>query len=637
MFLNHLCYAPGAGEPGAPEPTVTTAQQRVDNFASGFIRAGARAVVADDYMSTVPDMIRAIFTTHGSILDSWRTTWGYHGNEIPFAPARNPAFQGILDPETWTTGFKRAIVTDLDLTTDQIVAGAAKATTSLAPSTLAVPGAASVVTAGLPVDTAADLATAQGATLAAGTKLRVDGVVAGNPPPDAVQVHTLDNAVSGWVSSAGVAPADSASPELWALTGSTTVSPNFDGTSDRLDLWGRLSEAVPWTFTITDGGGNVLRTQAGSADLFALSWDALPGGSSAPAGTYHWALHAADAWGNAPLDATGDISVVDQAIPTTAVLAFKGLNGTYTNAATLTYQVTFASDVTGFTAADLIRGGTATGCVINAPTGGPTAWTFTVSTCSAGSVTLTLKANSVLDAALATGPSFTAAGPYVRIDRTKPTAAAPKTGFKSGGAISGATLPVTVSWSGTDNSGGVGVVSYDVARSVDGGAFTVIATATTATSLATTVSSGHAYRYEARARDRAGNVGAWVAGPTLHPSILQHTAAGFTWAGAWTTQSVAAYSGGSARVASAAGASVSYTFTGRGFAVVASRDATYGQFKVYVDGAYVVTVDTTAPSHADRVVVYARALTWATHTVKLVVAGTAGRPTVVFDALEVLR
>src|SRR3954447_6287264 len=172
VFLNHLCYAPGAGEPGAAEPTLTTAEQRVDNYASGFIRAGARAVVADDYTSTVPDMIRAIFSTHQSILTSWRTTWGYQGNEIPFVPARNPAFQAILDPDTWTSGFKRSIVTDAGLTTDQIVAGAAKAPTNLAPSTLAVPGAASVVTAGLPVDSASDLATAQGATLAAGTKLR---------------------------------------------------------------------------------------------------------------------------------------------------------------------------------------------------------------------------------------------------------------------------------------------------------------------------------------------------------------------------------------------------------------------------------------------------------------------------------
>src|SRR3954471_5232265 len=106
VFLNHLCYAPGAGEPGAPEPTVTTAKQRVDNYASGFIRAGAEAVIADDYTSTVPDMIRAIFSTHQSILASWRTVWGYHGNEIPFVPARNPAFQAILDPDTWTSGFK---------------------------------------------------------------------------------------------------------------------------------------------------------------------------------------------------------------------------------------------------------------------------------------------------------------------------------------------------------------------------------------------------------------------------------------------------------------------------------------------------------------------------------------------------
>jgi len=180
------------------------------------------------------------------------------------------------------------------------------------------------------------------------------------------------------------------------------------------------------------------------------------------------------------------------------------------------------------------------------------------------------------------------------------------------------------------------VPTYDVARSLDGAAFSIIATGLTTPSLATTVVSGHAYRYEARARDRAGNVGSWIAGSTLHPA-LQQTSAGFTWAGTWATQAVAAYSGGSARVASTAGASASYTFSGQAFAIVASRDPSYGQFKVYVDGVFVLTVDTYAASHGGQVIVFGKTLAFATHTVQVVVVGTAGRPTVVFDALEVLR
>jgi hypothetical protein len=639
VFLNHLCYAPGAGEPGAPEPTISVAEQRVDNFASGFIRAGARMVVADDYTTSVQGSIRAIFTSHQSMLSMWRTLSGYHGNEIPFTPTRNPSFRAVLDPETWTSGFTRSIVTDPGFTTDDVLAGAGHPATGT-PTTLTAPGAASVVTAGLPLDTDQDLLTPAGSTFAVGTKLRVDAVVPGTPgtdgttPPPAVQVHTLDGALNGWVSGAGLAPGDAASPELWALTGGTTVSPNFDGSADRLDLWGRLSEAAPWTWTLRDADSNVVRTQSGSTDLFALSWDALPGGHPAPAGTYHWTLHADDGWGNPPLDESGDVTVVDVPIPATAVLNIKSLGGTYTSAATLAFQITFASSVTGLAAGDFIRSGTATSCIVGQPTGGPGTWVVPVSQCSEGTVALTLKARSVIDETLATGPATAVVGPNVKIDRTKPTTTAPRTGFKTAVVMSGVSMPVIVTWTAAD--GGSGLASYDVARSVDGGAFSVIQTGA-ATSLVQSVLGSHTYRYEVRAHDKAGNVGPWAAGPTLQPSLVQETGSTVGWAGAWTTKANLAYSGGSLRSAAAAGATVAFTFTGRTVAIIGSRDPANGQVKVYLDGVLVATVDTVASGHIDRAVLYNRTVTWGSHKLRLVVAGTAGRPTVAIDAFEVLR
>ena len=47
VILNRLCYASGNSEPGRANPTKSVAQQRVDNFGAGFLRAGARAVFAD--------------------------------------------------------------------------------------------------------------------------------------------------------------------------------------------------------------------------------------------------------------------------------------------------------------------------------------------------------------------------------------------------------------------------------------------------------------------------------------------------------------------------------------------------------------------------------------------------------------
>ena len=46
VFLNHLCYSAGNGEPGMATPDLDLARQRVDNMASGWLSIGARAVFA---------------------------------------------------------------------------------------------------------------------------------------------------------------------------------------------------------------------------------------------------------------------------------------------------------------------------------------------------------------------------------------------------------------------------------------------------------------------------------------------------------------------------------------------------------------------------------------------------------------
>jgi hypothetical protein len=640
VFLNHLCYAPGSGEPGAAEPSVSTAQLRADNYASGFIRAGARAVMADDYSGSVEAAIRAIFSTHQSFLSVWRSELAYHGHEIPFAPARNQAFQGILDPETWTSHFYRSVVTDGALTTDDVVAGAPLAPTNVAPATLTAPGAASVTASSLAVDTGQDLATTSGTSLATGTKLRVDSIVPGTTAPDgtiappAVQVHTLDNGTAGWVSGAGLAPADSASPALRSVTGIATISPNYDGVNDHLNLWARLSEAASWTWSLAAPDGTVLRSMAGSTDLFALTWDGLPGGLPAPAGTYHWTLHAADAWGNPALDTGGDVTVVTLPVPAATVSSFVSLVGGATNATTVSYQLTFSSPVTGLTGASFTRTGTATACVVANPTGAGTTWSIAITGCSEGTVALTLAANAVQNMSSLAGPAAPVTAPTVTVDRTKPVVGAPTTNFR--GATVSSTMAVSVIVAATD-TGGAGIATYDIARSADGAAFATLASGLTTTTLSTSVTSGHSYRYEVRAHDRAGNLSAWVAGPTLYPSVVEQTSTAVTWSTGWATTSATAYSGGSARTSITAGASVTYAFTGRAVAAVTSLDPTYGQVRVYLDGVYLGTVETQATTHRDRVAIVARAVALGNHTIKLVVVGTAGRPRVVVDAFEVIH
>ena len=59
VILNHVAYAAGSSEPGHALPTRTTAAARADNYAAGFLGAGAAVVFASD--RSVTSIIRDLF------------------------------------------------------------------------------------------------------------------------------------------------------------------------------------------------------------------------------------------------------------------------------------------------------------------------------------------------------------------------------------------------------------------------------------------------------------------------------------------------------------------------------------------------------------------------------------------------
>jgi uncharacterized protein YkwD len=96
-------------------------------------------------------------------------------------------------------------------------------------------------------------------------------------------------------------------------------------------------------------------------------------------------------------------------------------------------------------------------------------------------------------------------------DRTgaRATAYTPKV---TAGSTSG-TRTMRWSWTGADVRLQVltsGLRSYAVQRSVDGGSWTTTFSSTTLKAANFTLHLGHRYEFRVRARDRAGNVGAWV-------------------------------------------------------------------------------------------------------------------------------
>ena len=69
---------------------------------------------------------------------------------------------------------------------------------------------------------------------------------------------------------------------------------------------------------------------------------------------------------------------------------------------------------------------------------------------------------------------------------------------------------------------------------------------------------------------------------------------------------------------------------------IGSRSSGAGVVHVYLDGRRVATVDTRGRS-AHRQLLWSGSTSYGRHTLKLVAAGTAGRPTVVVDGFVALR
>jgi flagellar hook assembly protein FlgD len=326
VILSHLCYASGNSEPGRAEPTLSVAKARMDNFAAGFLRAGARAVIAEGH-GDPSFFVEQLFTTHRTIEQIWRSGPRPRGNVFSFASVRTPGYTVFSDPNERSgssySGFYRSLVTRLApaLTSDQVT-GAGYARTDAHPGWFSVPGAAEVVAsggAGLYPDATftPDPDTGQApATLPAGTRLRL--VAAAGTTPDgspAYEVATLDGATTGFAGSGALAPRDGTPPRIWEIDpGAGALSPNGDGSGDTVTLAVRASEWATWVVSIAAADGAVVRTLGATGEQASVAWDGKAGGTAVADGSYTATVTARDAWGNAPARGTVRL-VVDTVAP----------------------------------------------------------------------------------------------------------------------------------------------------------------------------------------------------------------------------------------------------------------------------------------------------------------------------------
>jgi subtilisin family serine protease len=245
------------------------------------------------------------------------------------------------------------------------------------------------------------------------------------------------------------------------------------------------------------------------------------------------------------------------------------------------------------------------------------------------------KADSSTTGLTATGRVVDA---YRALDAIGPVAARPNTfSFVLGAQMSSTSAIVRVGWPvASDDRTGIG--AYSLGQRAGVGSWTTAVATTSARSSDRRLTIGTAWGVRVRARDGAGNWGTWTSEATITPVRYQQTSSTVSYSGSWRTLHTSSASGGSERYATRRGASVTFRFTGRAFAIVSPKGASRGTAKMYVDGHYVSTVNLHRSTWIPRIVVAGRS--WSSsgsHTVKLVVDGTAGHPRFDVDAFLVLR
>ena len=128
VLLRGLCYSAGNSEPGKAAPTAAVGKARVDNYAAGFLKTGAKAVFAEPYggVSYLLDWVFTGTTTARDIFTSGGDSGSYGGHgwgpssassmtATVFTSKRTPWATVISDRDSGGK-FRRSVVGNLDLT-----------------------------------------------------------------------------------------------------------------------------------------------------------------------------------------------------------------------------------------------------------------------------------------------------------------------------------------------------------------------------------------------------------------------------------------------------------------------------------------------------------------------------------------
>ncbi len=325
----------------------------------------------------------------------------------------------------------------------------------------------------------------------------------------------------------------------------TVVSPT-GATGSRTLTWAYTDSSghaqTNWEAAVASDAGftNILTNGSWSGTGIATS-TAIPANVTLVSGTtYFWRVRVKDGTSWSPYASTS--FSWDNGPPTLSSFIAPS---TPTAATSLAYTLTFSEPVSGLAAGDFAITGTATGWSVSSITGsGP--YTVSLGSGTAGTVILTLNANTVSDGAANTGPASASTATTVTVDRTAPVG----TFTIPANTTTQAATQVVVTWSEVELGSGVASRSLQQRRMVSPGDGTCLgfswandgaASSGVSPTTATSLSDGWCYRWTLTLTDVAGNSSVTTSSTVLVDAIAP--TANFTTPDEGTTTTIG--SGGS--------------------------------------------------------------------------------------------
>lgn len=197
-------------------------------------------------------------------------------------------------------------------------------------------------------------------------------------------------------------------------------------------------------------------------------------------------------------------------------------------------------------------------------------------------------------------------------------------------------MPLHLAWPPASDPSGV-IAGYVLDVAVDGGGWKSLASLPgDRTTYDRLFLPGHDYLFRLVAQDGRGLSSRPARSDKFRFAVFQETNRAVRYAGTWTPMIYDMALGGATRWTTETGASASFSFSGRQVAIVGPKGPTRGRAKVYLDGAYVGTIDQWRSVGWSRQVLMVRILgAGGTHVLKIVALGTAGHPRVEVDGFVV--